>query len=140
MSDKTLQLEIVTPERVVLSLDDVVSVVLPGAEGSFGVLANHAPLMAELEAGELDFRRADGTLDAAAVFGGFVEVLDNKVTVLAPVSELGSEIDADRAAQAAERAKQRLEARGKDIDLDRASIALRRALLRLRVSERAMHH
>ena len=140
MSDKTLKLEIVTPERVVLSLDDVVSVVLPGAEGSFGVLANHAPLMAELEAGELDFRRADGTTDAAAVFGGFVEVLDNKVTVLAPASELGEEIDRERAAQAVERARERLESRSQDIDLDRASIALRKALLRLRVSERASHH
>jgi F-type H+-transporting ATPase subunit epsilon len=139
MSDKTLKLEIVTPERVVLSLDDVVSVVLPGAEGSFGVMANHAPLMAELEAGELDFRRADGTTDAAAVFGGFVEVMENKVTVLAPVSELCTEIDRDRAAQAVERAKQRLESRAQDVDLDRAGIALRRALLRLRVSERASH-
>ncbi len=137
MSDKTFKLEIVTPERVVLSLDDVVSVVLPGAEGSFGVLANHAPLMAELEAGELDLTRADGTTDAAAVFGGFVEVMNNKVTVLAPASELCEEIDRERAAQAVERAKERLANRSHEVDFDRASIALRKALLRLRVSERA---
>jgi F-type H+-transporting ATPase subunit epsilon len=139
MSDKTLKLEIVTPERVVLSLDDVVSVVLPGAEGSFGVMANHAPLMAELEAGELDFKRADGTTDAAAVFGGFVEVMENKVTVLAPIGELSEEIDRQRAEAAMQRAKERLESRAADVDLERAAIALRRALLRLRVSQRAGH-
>ena len=88
MTTRPLKLEVITPDRVVLSDRGVVSVTAPGSEGYLGVLANHAPLMTELAIGELDFRRADGTEESMAVAGGVMEVHENKVTVLAEIAEL----------------------------------------------------
>lgn len=134
MADKAFKLEVITPDRVVLSDRTIVSVVLPGSEGYLGVLGNHAPLVTELAIGEIDFRRADGTDDAMAVAGGFVEVLDNSVTVLADSAELRGEIDIERAEQALHRAEERLATRPPDLDTERAEIALKRALNRLGVA------
>lgn len=136
MSDRAFALEVVTPERVVVSRRDVVSLVAPGALGYLGVLANHSPLMAELTVGHLDFRRTDGSTDSMAVSGGFLEVLRNKVTVLAETAELKDEIDVERAQRALLRAQERLAAPSSDIDLARADAALMRALNRLRVARR----
>jgi F-type H+-transporting ATPase subunit epsilon len=136
MSDRPFKLEVITPDRVVLSDKDIASVVLPGALGYLGVLANHAPLMTELSIGELDFRRIDGSADLMAVSGGFVEVFDNVVTVLAESAEPAGEIDINRAEQAAERARGRIEARDPGLDFDRAGLALRKALNRLSVARR----
>lgn len=135
MAEKTFKLEVVTPDRVVLSDDTITSVVVPGTEGYLGVLANHAPLMTELKVGEVDFKRADGSSDAMAVSGGFMEVLDNTVTVLAETAELASEIDIERAEKSAERARERI-SDGTEVDTDRAQIALSRALNRIRVAHR----
>lgn len=134
MPEKTFRLEVVTPDRVVLSDDEIVSVVAPGSEGYLGMLANHAPLMAELKIGKLDYRRSDGTSGAMAISGGFVEVLENDITVLAESAELAQEIDLDRAEQAKKRAEERLAAAGADVDVDRAQIALERAINRLKVA------
>ena len=116
---KTFNLEVITPDRVVLS-ENVVSVVAPGALGYLGVLANHAPVMTELTVGHLDFERADQSSDVMAVSGGFMEVLHNKVTVLADTAELKNEIDRDRAENCRRRAEERLAAAGEEIDFDRA--------------------
>lgn len=137
MPDKTFRLEIITPDRVVLSADDVTSVVVPGVEGYLGVLANHAPLMTALKIGHIDFKRADGSAKEMAVAGGFMEVLDNTVTVLAEAAELADEIDTERAERAAKRAEERLAARDPSIDIERARAALQRALNRLDVTQRA---
>jgi F-type H+-transporting ATPase subunit epsilon len=137
MAGKTLKLEVVSPERVVLSDSQVVSVVLPGIEGYLGVMANHAPLMTEIDVGEVDFRRADSTEDSIAVAGGFVEVYENTVTILVTSGELREEVDVQRAEAAKERAQQRLNASSTDIDFERASAALKRALNRLRVADRS---
>ena len=134
MADKAFKLEVITSDRVVLSDRAIVSVVLPGSEGYLGVLANHAPLVTELKIGEIDIRRGDGTDDAMAVAGGFVEVLDNSVTVLADSAELRGEIDIERAEQALHRAEERLAARPPELDTERAEIALKRALNRLGVA------
>jgi F-type H+-transporting ATPase subunit epsilon len=137
MAARTLKLEVVSPERAVLSDSQVVSVVLPGIEGYLGVMANHAPLMTEIDIGRIDFRREDGTEDSIAVCGGFVEVYDNTVTILVTSGELREELDTQRAEAALERAKQRLGAGGSDIDLERASTSLKRALNRLHVAGRS---
>ncbi|MCE5314564.1 MAG: F0F1 ATP synthase subunit epsilon [Armatimonadota bacterium] len=136
MAEKTFKLEVITPDRKVLSDDAMVSVSLPGIEGCLGVLANHAPLMTALGCGELDLRKADSSTDAMAVCGGFVEVLDNKVTVLSDSAELVNEIDVARAQESVRRAEDRIAAKDPDIDMDRAQAALARALNRLRVAER----
>ncbi|MCL5104745.1 MAG: F0F1 ATP synthase subunit epsilon [Armatimonadetes bacterium] len=136
MADKTFTLEVITPDRVVLSDREIASVVLPGVEGYLGVLANHAPLMTALKLGQLDYRKGDGRVDAMALTGGFVEVFENKVTVLADSAELREEIDIERAESAVKRAEERLAAPSEDIDTDRAQVALQRAMNRLNVARK----
>ncbi|MCX7597813.1 MAG: ATP synthase F1 subunit epsilon, partial [Armatimonadetes bacterium] len=113
----------------------------PGTEGSFGVLARHAPMVAELGVGELCVRLADGVQECLmACSGGLLEVkADGQVVVLAQAVELAEEIDVARAEAAAERARQRLAAAGHapSLDVDRARAALARALNRLRVARHA---
>lgn len=137
MPERTFKLEVVTPDRVVVSDNEVVSIIAPGSEGYFGVMARHAPMMAELRIGKLDFRRADGTSEAVAIAGGFVEVFENKVSVLAESAELAEEIDVERAEQAKKRAEQRLAAASPDVDVARAEAAFQRAINRLRVAGRS---
>ena len=133
MAEKTFKLEIVTPERTVLS-QNFASVVLPGKEGSLGILANHAPLMAELTIGEIRLRDADGQTIRMATSGGFVEVRDNVVRILADTAERSDEINLQRAEEARERAETRLRSHASDIDMMRAEAALKRAMVRIRIA------
>jgi len=137
MPEKTFKLDVITPDRVVISADDVTSVVAPGVEGYLGVLANHSPLMTALKIGRLNFKRADGSVKEMAISGGFMEVHNNTVTVLAEAAEQAEEIDLERAERAAKRAEERLSTRDKNIDIERAQAALQRALNRLEVARRA---
>ncbi len=135
MADR-LTLEVATPSRLVVS-DQVDEVVVPGLEGYFGVLPGHAPFLSTLGVGELTYRvgREEHHL---AVAGGFCEVRNDKVIVLADSAELPTEIDRARAERARERAEQRLAGRGADeIDYTRAAAALARALIRIQVAGRS---
>lgn len=136
MAEKTFKLEVVTPDRVVLSDDQIVSVTAPGSEGYFGMLANHAPMMTQLKIGKLEYRRADDTSDAMAISGGFLEVFENAVTVLAESAEMAGDIDLDRAEQAKTRAEERLSRSTEEVDFERAQIALKRAINRINVAHR----
>jgi F-type H+-transporting ATPase subunit epsilon len=130
-----LELEVVTPDRLVLS-ESVDIVMAIGSLGEFGILPNHVPFLTTLMAGELRYRKGN-QLDYMVVTGGFVEVSHNKVTVLAEAAESAREIDLDRAKRAKERAEKRMAlARSEAVDYIRAEAALRRALLRLKVAER----
>jgi len=132
MSEKTQRLEIVTPERVVLK-DDVRFVVVPGVEGELGFLPDHAPLVSALKIGVLRFQK-EGQTTSVALHGGFVEVRDSRVTVLANAAERADEIDKARAEEAKKRAEERLANKSADIDVSRAEAALKRALTRLKVA------
>lgn len=135
MADKSLLLEVVTPERQVVSTE-VDIVVLPGVEGQFGVLVNHIPFLSALEIGEMYFRKG-GQVDYIFVGGGFAEVTGDKVTVLVDSAERGKEIDVERAKRAKERAEKRLTAgRTADVDWARAEAALRRSIARMKVATR----
>ncbi|MCX8052367.1 MAG: F0F1 ATP synthase subunit epsilon [Armatimonadetes bacterium] len=136
MSERTFKLEVVTPDRVVYSNDHVVSIIAPGVEGYLGALANRAPLVTQLDIGEIDFRKADGDWDYISVCGGFMEVFENRVTILAESAELCEEIDVERAERARDRALERIASHSPDIDIDRAQAALKRALTRLHVASR----
>ena len=127
-----LRLEIVTPDKVVLQAD-VDYVGAPGVDGEFGVLAGHIPLLAALSIGGMYYKQGTQT-HWAFVSGGFAEVADNKVTILAEAAELAEQIDVSRAQQAYERAKARLDALKPEIDIVRAQLAMRRALSRLSVA------
>ena len=133
-----LTLEIVTPDRALLR-EEVDEVVVPGSEGEFGVLPGHTPLLSMLKIGELWYRQGQEKHFLAVAFG-FVEVLPDRVTVLAQVGERAQEIDVARAERARQRAEQRL-AQGQltqvDLDIERARIALLKSLLRLQVATRA---
>jgi len=101
-----LTLEIVTPESSVVS-EQVDEVQIPGAEGSFGVLPGHTPLLATLQVGELWYRKGQETSYVAVSFG-FVEVLPDRVTILAQIAESAEDIDVTRAETAEKRAQDRL--------------------------------
>ena len=129
-----MRLEIITAERRVYS-DDVDLVIAPGLEGQLGILPHHAPLMSSLQPGELIIRK-DGEETYLAVSGGFLEVLDNQVTVLADAAERSDEIDEERAQAAMERASEGMAGRGAEIELEQVAIAMRRAQIRLNVVRR----
>ena len=129
-----LRLEIVTPDKVVLQAD-VDYVGAPGVDGEFGALAGHISLLAALSIGGMYYKQGAQT-HHAFVSGGFAEVADNKVTILAEAAELADEIDVDRAQQAYERAKARLETPHPETDIARAQFAMRRALGRISTAGR----
>ena len=91
----TIRLEIITAERVVYS-DDVEALVAPGTEGDLGILPHHAALMSMLQPGELIVRK-DGEETYLAVTGGFLEVMENRISILADAAERSEEIDEERA-------------------------------------------
>jgi F-type H+-transporting ATPase subunit epsilon len=125
MADR-ITLEVATPSRLVIS-EQVDEVVVPGIEGYFGVLPGHAAFLTTLGIGELTYRIGRDERHAA-VAGGFCEVRNDKVIVLADTAELPAEIDRE----------QRLSGRmQEDIDYARAAAALARALIRLQVVARA---
>jgi F-type H+-transporting ATPase subunit epsilon len=135
-----LTLEIVTPDRALLR-EEVDEVVVPGSQGEFGVLPGHTPLLSTLKIGELWYRQGQEKHYLAIAFG-FVEVLPDRVTVLAQVGERAQDIDVQRAERAKQRAEQRLaQAQPQltqiDFDIERARIALMKSLLRLQVASRA---
>ena len=131
----SIKLEIVTPDKAVVN-EDVNIVMAPGSLGEFGVLIGHTPFLTTLKTGIIRYTDAQGTDQYVFVSGGFVEVLPDKVTVLAESAEKTEEIDLDRAKAAQERAEKRLEeARTKeDIDADRAKAALERAVVRINLA------
>lgn len=124
-----LTLEVVTPDRKVLS-QDVEYVGAPGALGEFGVLPGHIPYLSALGVGNLYFKDA-GRSHYVFVAGGFAEVSKNKVTILAEIAERAEEIDLDRARKAQERAQKRMDQKQEEMDFNRAQIALQRAVSRL---------
>ena len=130
-----LTLEIVTPDRALVT-EQVDEVELPGAEGYFGVLPGHAPLLASLQVGELWYRIGQEKFYLAVAFG-FVEVLPDRVTVLAQIAERGQDIDVARAEAAKKRAEERVSRPQVDVDFERARIALMKSSIRLQVAARA---
>lgn len=133
MAEKIL-LEIVTPERKVVS-ETVDIVVAPGELGEFGVLPGHIPFLCKLKIGELRYR-IGATSRHIAIMGGYAEVLNNQVTILATAAEAATEIDVMRAKAARERAERRISDTRDKLEFTRAQAALQRAMARLKVAER----
>jgi F-type H+-transporting ATPase subunit epsilon len=129
-----LELRIVTPDKLIVR-EQVDEVEIPGAEGYFGVLPGHTPLLAALTVGELWYRKGAEKTYVAIAFG-FAEVLPESVTILAQLAERAEDIDVARAEAARKRAEERLAARPSELDYERARVALQKALSRLQVSTR----
>jgi F-type H+-transporting ATPase subunit epsilon len=129
-----LRLEVVTPEKQLFS-GEVDSVLLPGAEGQLGILPRHAPLMTALTTGELVARRGQEEF-LFAIYGGFAQILPDRVIVLADVGERAEEVDAERAERARMEAEELLKKEPPPELRAEAMMALRKAQLRLRVARR----
>lgn len=132
MNVSTFLLEIVTPERKVYEAN-VHMVIAEGVEGQLGILPNHIPLVTPLKIAPFRAKLENGTEDAIAVNGGFMEVQKDKVIVLAESAELPGDIDVERAQAAKMRAENRLGQKQDELDFRRAERALQRALNRLEV-------
>ena len=126
----SIQLEIVTPERLVVN-DTASEVYIPGKSGCLGILPGHAPLITELAVGEISYR-SGSQMKRLVVAWGFAEVLQQKVTILAETAERADEIDIPRAQAAKQRAEEELRKAGPEGNPD-AQAALARANARLEV-------
>lgn len=133
MAGETMTLQIISPERTVLKDVTTEAVVVPVVDGSMGILYNHAPMVGNLRVGVLKYKQ-NGVYKRVALGGGFMELSNNRITVLADSAELGDTIDVLRAREARKRAETRLRERVSNIDRVRAEAALRRAMTRLQAA------
>lgn len=131
MADKSFQLRIITPDRVFYE-GEVEMVEFNTTEGQIGVLPGHIPLTVIVKPGILNIYEAEGEKEAA-LHSGFVEILPERITILAEVIEWPEEIDLDRAEEARIRAEERLRSRTPETDIMRAETALLRAMARIQV-------
>jgi F-type H+-transporting ATPase subunit epsilon len=131
---ETFQLEIVTPEKMVVR-DVAEDIQIPGRNGYLGILPGHAPLITELAVGEISYRK-DSQTHYLAVAWGFAEVFPEKVTILAETAERPQEIDVQRAQVAKQRAEEALKTGKTEADFTHAEDALKRAETRLDVAEK----
>lgn len=129
----TFRAQILTPEGSLFD-DEVTGVRVPGEMGSFEIKTHHANIISTLEVGAILVRKATGDEQHFAVSGGFVEVVDNKLTLLAEAAEPVDKIDVERAKAAKERARERLQADDPLVDKERAKKALERAENRIKLS------
>lgn len=130
----SLQLDVVTPDKGVVS-ESVDYVSCPGVDGEFGVLKDHVALLSALKIGALRYDQA-GKQQFVFISGGFADVNNNKVTVLAESAELAVDIDQARAQESKRRAEERLARSEENLDEHRAQAALQRAVVRLSLTGR----
>jgi F-type H+-transporting ATPase subunit epsilon len=130
-----IQLQIVSADRSLVN-EAVDEVEIPGADGYFGVLPGHTPVLALLGAGELWYRQGQDKHFLLIAFG-FAEVQPDRVTILAEIAERAEEIDVPRAEAARTRAEERIGRPTVDLDAERARIALLKSMIRLQVAAKA---
>lgn len=132
--DRNFELQIITPDRIFWQ-GEAFMLELNTAMGEVGIYKKHIPMTMLLEPGIARIHQQDG-IKEAAVHAGFIEVMPDKITVMAEIAEWPDEIDANRAKEAELRAERRLQAHDPAIDTSRAEIALKKAMVRLRLVER----
>ena len=140
MAQRTLRVEVVTPEGSVYS-GDAALVVLPGAEGALGILPEHAPLIVRLDAGELQVTAPDGSDERLAIGQGFAEVTGTAVTVLTDMAIAEEKIDEESARTAMERARAAMEERPEDLEeLSAIEASLRNSLAQIALVKKRRRH
>jgi F-type H+-transporting ATPase subunit epsilon len=132
MAQSTMNFELMTPEKNLYS-GAVSAVYFPGLDGEIGVLPGHAPLVTKLGMGVIRCEVAHGREIRFFCWGGFCEIIDTDVRVMANIAEAGDEIDEERALQAKERAQKRIYSHSPDVDYNRAVLSLQRAIERMQV-------
>jgi F-type H+-transporting ATPase subunit epsilon len=133
---KELTLSVVAPDRSVVE-ESVVSVIVPGSEGYFGVLAGHVPLIASLRAGLIEYEDMNGQRHYVTVSGGFAEVGPGNINILADAAERSAEIDISRAERALENARMALRGEVSGVTSEDATAELERAMNRIRAAKLA---
>lgn len=128
--ERNFTLKIITPDRVFYEEEDVSMVEFNTIEGEVGIYKNHIPMTMIIAPGILTITKDDGTLEAA-LHAGFVEVLPEKITILAEIIEWPAEIDVNRAEEAKERAEVRIRENAPGTDMKRAELSLKRAVARI---------
>ena len=134
---RLFRLKIISPDRIFYDAD-VEMVELRTTEGEMGVLKDHIPLTAILVPGVLNIKGGAEGDRQAAMHSGFVEIMQDHVTILAESCEWPEEIDLNRAKEAQIRAERRLKSGDSDVNMARAELALRRSLLRIELAEKRM--
>ncbi len=127
-----LTLEVVTPEKVVIS-EEVDEVVLPGIEGEFGVLPGHIPFLTALKVGAMYYKKGEET-EYLALSWGYVEVASDRVMVLAETAEKATEIDIKRAEDSREAAEKILTAGKEDTEYEKAQVRLEKSIIRVQIA------
>ncbi|MBI1931519.1 MAG: F0F1 ATP synthase subunit epsilon [Ignavibacteriales bacterium] len=131
-----LHLEIITPSKIGYT-GNVISVTVPGTNGNFQILFNHAPIISSLEIGEIKIEESEGSKLHFSTSGGTIELSNNKIIILAESLERSDNIDVKRAEDAKSRAENRLKnKRSENIDELRAEFALKRAINRLKIANK----
>ena len=131
---KLLDIEIVTAEKTIFS-GQASLIQIPGIEGELGILPSHAPIITELDPGEVLIKNEKEGL-SLVLSGGFVEVFNDKVTILADAAERTNEIDIEKTKEAIEKAEKIVESKGSDIDIQKALFVIRASKAQLRVANR----
>lgn len=128
--ENTFKLEITTPNRMFYE-GEIHFLELNTTEGEIGIYKNHVPVTTVLVPGVIKIYEDENESQKAVIHSGFVEILKDKVTIMAQIAEWPEEIDINRANEAKIRAERRINKEGEGIDMDRAEAALRRALARI---------
>ena len=132
---KKLILNLITPEKQLISNLEVDMVILPALLGEMGVLPGHAKMIVQLGMGSLRYKQGEKEQEFAAL-GGFVEILNDTVNVFAESAGLADEIDEEAEAQKIKRAKESLTNKDADLDFELAEIELKQAIARMKVKKR----
>jgi len=137
MSDKFIKFEIVTPEKVVLK-EEILQITIPTKTGEITVLPNHIPLVSSLVPGVVHVKKRNGEDEIMSVSGGFLEVLKDKVVILADTAERAEELDMNRAEEAHRRASELKEKarQGEEINFAEVNAAIERELARTKAVKR----
>lgn len=130
----TLHLTLATPSRKILDLENVESVIAPGVEGELGILPNHAPLLTKLHDGIVKYR-VGSEKKYIGVTSAFMDIVDNKVTIISEAAVLPEEADEARAEEARRQAHEQLQKRLEGTDFQQVEAELRKALLELKLIE-----
>ena len=133
-ADNLFDLKIITPDRVFYS-GKASFLELNTVEGEIGIYKNHIPLTTVLEPGIATITEEGGNKKEAALHTGFMEILGDRITILAEIAEWPDEIDRNRAQEAKIRAERRLQNDKSNINITRAELALHKALVRIELAD-----
>lgn len=135
MADNAFLVRIISPDRTFYE-GEAIMLECRTTEGEIGILKNHIPLTAVLAPGVCRIKESESEVKLAALIGGFIEILQDSVTILAEIAEWPDEIDIKRAEEARARAERRLTEKKPDTDIARASVALQRSIARIEAAKK----